>query len=70
MTGKQIKLKSGFEVFLSDMTKRCECGETITFAKTAKGKFMPVSKDYHGEWETHFKVCPLADKLRKGKGKK
>ncbi len=61
---KQVKLKNGIEVLLSERSKVCECGDIMFFAKTSKGKYMPVSTDYHGEWESHFGVCPLADKYR------
>ena len=42
------------------------CGEEIFFAKTKKGKFIPVDSEPEGEiYTSHFASCAFADQFRK-----
>jgi len=41
------------------------CKAEIRFAKTPRGKTMPISKNESGEWCAHFMLCGDPDKLRK-----
>ena len=62
-----IHLKGGAEV-LADWNSRTKCkacNKEIFFAKTKKGKMMPIELVSLGEWESHFATCPAANSFRK-----
>jgi len=60
------KLKCGIEVQLVSTKKvKCECGQEIMFAKTKRGRWMPIQLVGFAEFDTHYAYCPLADKFRK-----
>ena len=62
---QKIKLQCGIEVTLNwSARKKCECGETIWFGRTNKGRWMPINLVGLAEWDTHYADCPLADKFR------
>ena len=68
MSDKKVKiiLDGGVEVYTDKNTKskRCECGAMIYFAKTKKGKLMPIHEAVN-RWVSHFSTCSLANKYRK-----
>lgn len=43
------------------------CGKEIRFAKTPRGKHMPVSLTEDNKYQAHFADCPKADEFRKPK---
>ena len=66
-----IILDNGVELYIDKNTKskRCECGAMIYFAKTKKGKLMPVHETVN-RWVSHFVNCPLDNKYRKQRNRK
>jgi len=66
------KLKCGIEVQIFSIEGKkkapkvkCECGEDIMFAKTKRGRWMPIQQVGFLEFDTHYAYCPLANKFRK-----
>lgn len=63
---QEVKLKCGIKVLADFRTKKkCKCGQDIWFARTQKGKTMPIVLVGLAEWDTHFADCPFAKKFRK-----
>ena len=64
------KLKCGIKVQVNhNIFRKCECGQVILFAKTKKGKWMPIQKVAEDQLDTHFAYCPLANKRRRNSEK-
>ena len=62
-----------FDVVWDGQKTECRgCGEEIGFAKTKKGKWMPIDlpNDDHSPTESHFDTCTHADQFKKKKENK
>ena len=63
-----ILLKGGAKVTVDLEKSRvvCKCGKEILWAKTVRGKRMPIVEDKDGGYSSHFADCPYA-KMHRGK---